>query len=207
MLNKTKLWTAECAAWFSMGHLITQKMNLYRELHKSLYKSISLSLSLSLQKTLNKWTPIELSERTRTYIPSTFLHCENESSWFTCTGIEGICGRELNYSTSCLLTHYHSWARAHEPHKRYATLMKQQRAGWGGDTAYIKLMKWEKDCVRERWVTEEEQQTAAMQMKRGVRNERTRGKTALFNSRLLQRRFEQAQMLDTKTESENKEAK
>lgn len=26
--------------------------------------------------------------------------------------------------------------------------MKQQRAGWGGDTAYIKLMKWEKGCVR-----------------------------------------------------------
>lgn len=78
--------------------------------------------------------------------------------------------------------------------------MKQQRQG--GDTAYIKLMKWEKDCV-----TEEEQQTAAMQMKRGVRNERTRGKTALFNSRLLQRLFEEAQMLDTKTESENKEAK
>ncbi len=42
---------------------------------------------------------------------------------------------------------------------------------------------------------------------RGVRNERSRGKTALFNSRLLQRRFEEAQMLDTKTESENKEAK
>lgn len=56
-------------------------------------------------------------------------------------------------------------------------------------------------------MTEEEQQTAAMQMKRGVRNERTRGKTALFNSRLLQRRFEEAQMLDTKTERENKEAK
>ncbi len=62
--------------------------------------------------------------------------------------------------------------------------MKQQRA------AYTKLMKWEKDCVTED----------------GSDANETRGKTALFHSRLLQRRFEEAQMLDTKTESENKQA-
>lgn len=138
-------------------------------------------------------------------------YCENESSGFqelvysTCSRFEAICVRwELNYSTSCLLTHYRCWAEAHEPHKRYTLLMKQQREGWGGDAAYIKLMKWEKKTA---WRRDEWRQTAAMQMKSGERNERNRGKTPMFNSRLLLRRFEESQMLDTKGESEKKRTK